>query len=51
MPKQKPENKLSEKEQFERFLKAAAEAGVDPKEAERAFKRLSDKTKEKQKAE
>lgn len=30
MPKQKPENKLSEKEQWERFKKAAEEKGVDP---------------------
>ena len=41
MPKQKPENKLSDKEQWERFKKAARETEVDPVDAERAFKRLS----------
>lgn len=41
MPKQKPQNKLSEKEQWERFKKAAKEKGVDPVEAERAFKKMA----------
>lgn len=39
MPKKKtPE--LDPKEQFKRFEKAAKESGVDPKQAEKAFKAL-----------
>ena len=41
MPKQKPENKLSDKEQFKRFKEAAEKAEVDDKEAEKSFARVA----------
>jgi hypothetical protein len=40
MPKRK-EPELPPKEQFKRFVETAREHGVDEKEAERAFKKLS----------
>lgn len=43
MPKQKPENKLSDKEQWERFTDAAKKAGVDKKRAEKVFEDLKPK--------
>lgn len=43
MPKQKPENKLTDKEQFERFKKTAREHGVDSEKADAAFSSLSGK--------
>jgi len=47
MPKQKPENKLSSEEQFERFLQTARDTGVDltGDEVERQFKKLSESRK------
>lgn len=41
MPKQKPENKLSDKEQFKRFKEAAEKASVDKKKAESAFSKIA----------
>lgn len=41
MPKQKPKNKLSDKEQWKRFEEAAKDAGVDSNEAETAFEDLT----------
>ena len=46
MPKQKPENKLTDEEQKKRFLKAARKAEVDEKEAKKAFKKLAHKTEQ-----
>ena len=45
MPKQNPENKLTDEEQFKRFLNAAKKAEVDQsgKTAKNAFKRLARK--------
>ena len=43
MPKKKPENELTDKEQFERFKKTAQEHGVDEsgKDLEEAFKKVA----------
>lgn len=41
MPKKKPENELTDKEQFERFKEKAKELEVDEKTAERAFRSIS----------
>jgi hypothetical protein len=40
MPKKKKENEIKPDEQWERFKKAATDAGVDEKEAEKSFKRI-----------
>lgn len=41
MPKQKPENKLTDEEQFERFKKSAEKAEVDETEARKRFGKLA----------
>lgn len=41
MPKQKPENKLTDKEQARRFREAAKEAEVDAEKAEKAFQKIA----------
>lgn len=48
MPKKKPENKLTDKEQFERFKKTARELGIDEEEnvLNKAFKKLRLKGKQ-----
>ena len=42
MPKQKPENQLTDEEQAKRFREAAKKAGVDADKAEKAFDSLSE---------
>ena len=48
MPKQKPENKLSDKEQFKRFKAKAKELGVktDADSIERQFNTLAERARE-----
>lgn len=41
VPKQKSENKLTDEEQKDRFLKAAKRTEVDKEVAEKAFKKIS----------
>lgn len=40
MPKKKKENEIKPDEQWGRFKKAAKDAGVDAKEAEKSFRRI-----------
>ncbi len=41
MPKQKPENKLTDKERYQRYKDAARELGIDEQEGEKLFEKLA----------